>query len=90
MLFRDSLMNSANGAFGRHERHDSDGKKPRADGAKFATARPQISGVGGQHPREVLRDICAENRKSKSRFWSSNGFDHTRNIGSATELRVAP
>jgi hypothetical protein len=47
MLVRDSRTSSANGAFGRHDLHDSDGKKPRVDGAKFATARPQISGVGG-------------------------------------------
>jgi hypothetical protein len=71
LLGRDkgAEMVLTNGAFGRHERHESAGmrlvtaasrcrssvrrsidcpiKKPRVDGAKFATAHPQISGVGG-------------------------------------------
>jgi hypothetical protein len=47
ILVRDSRTNSANGAFGRHDLHDSDGKSPALTGPSFATARPQISGVGG-------------------------------------------
>jgi len=47
MLILDSCTSSTKGAFGWHERQDSDGKSPSLTGPSLPRHPPQISSVGG-------------------------------------------